>query len=84
MSGNERRFLDVTWWPHREAILSRANLIGAIFIPGYFDFREERFRAVIGFGIAMATIEQSVFPSERMRCVCVCVCVCCRMCQGGG
>lgn len=37
----------------------RANLIGAIFIPSFLDFREERLRAVIGFEITMATTEQS-------------------------
>lgn len=49
--------LGVMWWQQWKSILCRANLIGAIFIPCFLDFREERFRAVIGLGITMATRE---------------------------
>lgn len=35
--------LYMMWWQQWKPILWRANLIGAIFIPGFLDFREERF-----------------------------------------
>lgn len=38
----------------------RANMIGAILSSGFLDLRDNRFRPVIGFGIAMATAEVSV------------------------
>lgn len=50
----------VTWQQERKPTLCKANLIGTIFIPSFLDLREERFRAVIGPGITMATTEQSV------------------------
>lgn len=60
-------------WRRWKPVHCRANLIGAIFSSGFLDLREDRFRAVIGFGITMATTESSVLlVKEWDKCVCVC------------
>lgn len=42
--------LHMTWWQQWKPIFWRANLIGAIFIPGFLDFREERFGQLLASG----------------------------------